>query len=125
MRDGDYTSVGPLILLTDPLSFKDNQALSEWLESHEVVSYRATDAIDAVGFMGDFTQAEIPDLITIPKGDQDDAASVVALMKRLAGVQFDPSVFDYTTESAGRRRCISLEEIDHWLSLRGDRCRAA
>jgi hypothetical protein len=125
MKHGDQTSRRTLILLTDPLSFQDNQALAEWLDSHEVVSYRATDAVDAVGCLGDFTQAAVPDLITIPKAGQDDATSVGALMKRLAGVQFDPSVFDYTKESTGRRRCISLEEIDHWLSHRGERGQAA
>lgn len=116
MRQQDHSGSGPLIILTDPLSFKENQALAEWLDSHEFVSYRATDPMDAVGCIGDFTQAAIPDLITIPKGEQDNASKVAALMKRLAGV--DPSVFDYTRESAGRRRCISLEEIDHWLTHR-------
>lgn len=111
---------GPLILLTDPLSFLDNKALADLLASHEVVSYQASDPIDAVGYISDFTLSSFPDLITIPRGDQDDAGSVSVLIKSLTEADYYFSVFQYSKESNGRR-FISLEEIDHWLSDRGNR----
>jgi hypothetical protein len=111
---------GPLILLTDPLSFSDNKALADWLASHEVVSYRAADPIDAIGYLSDFTLSTFPDLITIPRGDEDDAGSVSVLIKSLIEADYFFSVFQYSEESNGRR-FISLAEIDHWLSDRGTR----
>ncbi len=113
--------VGPLILLTDPLSFQDNQALAEWLEDHEFISYRAVDAWDAVGYISDFTLGSFPDLITIPRSENDDAASLLSLMRNISGKSVVLSVFDYSREPAGRLRCLSLKEIDAWLSVRGHR----
>jgi hypothetical protein len=110
-----------LILLTDPLSFGDNQALAEWLAGHRIESYRATDPIDAVGRMSDFTLDSIPDLITIPERDQIGIAEVVAILKSLANQRSDPTVFQYTSNAEGRPRCISLDEIDEWLRYREDR----
>ena len=111
---------GPLILLTDPKSSKDDQLLTDWLNTHEVVSYRAADAMDAVGLISDFSMAYFPDLITIPRSDKDDDASMLSLIRSLAGSRFDRSVFYYSEDSAGRRQRMSIEEIEEWFSLRTD-----
>ena len=108
---------GPLILLTDPLSFMDNKALAECLAAHGVCPLKAADAIDAIGYMSDFTQSSYPDLITIPKGEKDDAMTVSLLIESLSEAKGCYSVFQYSKESIGQR-CISLEEIDHWLEDR-------
>ena len=116
----DRAASGPMILLMDPLSFMDNQALAECLEAHGVSACKASDAIDAFGYISDFTQSSYPDLITIPKGEKEDAATVSLLIESLSEAQAYFSVFQYSKEPAGQR-CISLEEIDHWLELRGNR----
>jgi hypothetical protein len=114
------TAEGPLILLTDPLSFMDNKALAECLASHEVIACKAADAIDAVGYISDFTQSSFPALITIPKNDAEDANTVSVLIDSLTESEYHFSIFQYSKESTGER-CISLEEIDHWLMDRGNR----
>lgn len=120
MRERVGVSDGPLILITDPLSFRDNKALAEWLTSQEIVSYKASDAIDAVGYISDFTQSSFPDLITIPKGEQDNASTVSFLIESLTETDYYFSVFQYSEESTGRR-FISLQELEHWQWERGNR----
>lgn len=95
--------------------------LSEWLASQSFSSYEASDALDAIDLISDFTTASVPEVVTIPRGVQDDISNVSEMIGSFMPADSDVSVFNYSQERNTGARSLCIEEVGHWVQRRRDR----
>jgi hypothetical protein len=92
----------PLILLVDPRAPGEPNPLSEWFELHSFSTYEAIDALDAIGFISDFTTEQMPDVVTIPRAADADGLTVSELLNDLVGGEAsDLTVLLFSQEAKG------------------------
>ncbi|MEO5859035.1 MAG: hypothetical protein ABIR33_08820 [Pyrinomonadaceae bacterium] len=111
----------PLILLFNSRSSTDRKVLSDWLASQSFSSYEASDTLDAIDLMSDFTTANVPEVVTIPRGIHDDVPAVSEMISSFMSLDSDLSVFLYSEERNAGARSLSIEEVGQWLQGRRDR----
>ena len=108
----------PLILLFDSGSSSDRLKLSKWLATHSFSSYEASDALDAIDLLSDFTTESWPEIVTIPGGVQDDPSTVSRMLCSFMSSDADLPVYLYSQERNAGTRCLSIEEVGQWLESR-------
>lgn len=72
--------------------------LSEWHAPQSSSSYEASDTLDAIDLISNFTTASFPDVVTIPRGVRDDVSNVSEMIGTFLGADSDVPVFLYSQE---------------------------
>ncbi|MDI1240768.1 MAG: hypothetical protein PSX80_02460 [bacterium] len=109
------TARKPLILLFDPRSTSDRVKLSDWLAAHSFSSYEASDTLDAIELISDFTTENFPEVVTIPRDVHADVTAVSQMICSFMNPDLDLPVFLYSRERNAGARCLSIEEVAQWL----------
>lgn len=95
--------------------------LSEWLASQTFYSYEASDTLDAIDLISDFTTASAPEVVTIPRRIEDDVSTVSEMIGSFIRSESDLPVFLYSRERNAGVRSLCIEEVGQWLQGRRDR----